>query len=62
MGSGGKSSKAGKLGPASILNQNPIFEIGSMNNLGIRGFRNTPAQFCIRNPGVSAHHNKSKSA
>jgi hypothetical protein len=29
IGSGGKSSNAGKLGPAAILNQNPIFEMGS---------------------------------
>jgi len=29
MGSGGKSRSAGKLGPAAILNQNPIFETGS---------------------------------
>jgi hypothetical protein len=26
---GGKSRLAGKLGPAAILNQNPIFEMGS---------------------------------
>ena len=25
----GKSSNAGNLGPAAILNQNPIFEMGS---------------------------------
>jgi outer membrane protein OmpA-like peptidoglycan-associated protein len=29
IGSGGKSSNAGKLGPAAILNQNSIFEMGS---------------------------------
>jgi hypothetical protein len=28
---GGKSSNAGKLGPAAILNQNPIFETASMD-------------------------------
>jgi hypothetical protein len=30
IGSGGKSSNAGKLGSAAILNQNPIFEMGSL--------------------------------
>jgi hypothetical protein len=30
-GSGGKSRLAGKLGPAAILNQNPIFEMVSNN-------------------------------
>ena len=29
MGSGGKSRLAGKLSPAAILNQNPIFETAS---------------------------------
>jgi hypothetical protein len=29
MGSDGKSRAAGKLRPAAILNQNPIFEMGS---------------------------------
>jgi len=29
MGSDGKSRAAGKLGPAAILNQNPIFEMAS---------------------------------
>ena len=29
LGSDGKSSNAGKLGPAAILNQNPIFEMDS---------------------------------
>jgi hypothetical protein len=29
IGSGGKSSNAGKLGAAAILNQNPIFEMSS---------------------------------
>jgi hypothetical protein len=29
MGSGGKSRSAGKLGPAAILDQNPIFEMAS---------------------------------
>jgi hypothetical protein len=29
IGSGGKSSNAGKLGPAAILNQNPNFETAS---------------------------------
>jgi hypothetical protein len=29
IGSGGKSRNAGKLGPAAILNQNPIFEMAS---------------------------------
>jgi hypothetical protein len=28
----GESSNAGKLGPAAILNQNPIFEIASNKN------------------------------
>jgi hypothetical protein len=28
----GESSSAGKLGPAAILNQNPIFEMDSYNN------------------------------
>ena len=31
IGSGGKSSNAGKLGPAAILNKNPIFEMASNN-------------------------------
>jgi hypothetical protein len=29
IGSDGKSRSAGKLGPAAILNQNPIFEMAS---------------------------------
>jgi hypothetical protein len=29
IGSDGESSYAGKLGPAAILDQNPIFEMGS---------------------------------
>ena len=33
--SGGKSRAAGKLGPAAILNQNPIFEMGSNNESGL---------------------------
>jgi hypothetical protein len=31
MRSGGKSRAAGKLGPAAILNQNPIFEMASIS-------------------------------